>query len=59
MQTNPIPGSSDPQTPAVLDPELLALADPTGEVLMIADPPTFVQRAAVPVEIGLAEPAAG
>ena len=59
MQTNPTPGSGDPQIPAVLDPELLALADPTGEVLMTADPPTFVLRAAVPVEIGLAEPAGG
>jgi hypothetical protein len=60
MQTNPIPGTSDPQTaPTALDPELLALADPNGEVLMTAEPPTFVQRAAVPVEVGLAEPGGG
>lgn len=55
MQTNPIPGSSDPQ-PA-LDPTLLALADPDGEVLMSAEPPTFVQRAAVPVDVAFSEPA--
>jgi hypothetical protein len=55
MQTTPTPGSTDPQ--AVLDPELLALADPDGEVLMAAEPPTFVQRAAVPVDVALAEPA--
>lgn len=54
MQTNPIPGSSDSQ-PA-LDPELLALADPDGEVLMTAEPPSFVQRAAVPVDAALSEP---
>ena len=58
MQTNPILGTSDPlPAPATLDPELLALADPAGEVLLIAEPPTFVQRASVPVEVALTEPA--
>ncbi|HEX4727157.1 MAG TPA: hypothetical protein VH298_05135 [Jatrophihabitans sp.] len=57
MQTSPIPGTSDPQTAlAALDPELLALADPDREVLMAVEPPTFVQRAAVPIEVGPAEP---
>jgi hypothetical protein len=55
MQTNPIPGTSDPH-PA-LDPELLALADPDGEVLMATEPPAFVQRAAVPVDVAFPEPA--
>lgn len=58
MQTNPVPGTSDPYpAPTALDPELLALADPAGEVLMSAEPPTFVQRASVPVDVALAEPA--
>jgi hypothetical protein len=54
MQTNPMTSTSDPQ-PA-LDPDLLALADPDGEVLMTTEPPTFVQRAAVPVDVALTEP---
>jgi hypothetical protein len=57
MQSTPVPGSSD-RPAAPLDPELLALADPNGEVLMAAEP-SFVQRAAVPVDIGLPEPGAG
>ncbi|HET6209947.1 MAG TPA: hypothetical protein VFD94_06175 [Jatrophihabitans sp.] len=57
MQSPPVPGSSD-RPAAPLDPELLALADPNGEVLMAAEP-SFVQRAAVPVDIGLPEPGAG
>ena len=57
MQTNPIPGTSDSHLAiAALDPELLALADPAAEVLMSAEPPPFVQRAAVPVDVALADP---
>lgn len=54
--SNPVPSPTDPVTaPATLAPELAALADPGGEVLMSAEP-AFVQRAAFPVD---AEPATG
>ena len=57
MQTNTAATTSDSQpAPGTLDPDLLALADPAGEVLMAVEPPTFVQLAAVPVEIGVTEP---
>jgi hypothetical protein len=50
--TDPVPA------PAALDPELAALADPDGEVLLSVEP-AFVQRAAVPVDAGSLEPGSG
>ena len=60
MQDDPLHNMSDPATPpAALNPEMLALADPNGEVLLAVEP-AFVQRAAVPVDTGAAlEPGGG
>lgn len=44
-------GAGLPPLPAVLDPDLVDLADPEREVLLSVQP-TFVQRAAVPFDVG-------